>query len=85
VSDLPCKIACAIPRGDGGNATFNPDAFLEPKEQRKIGDFILYAIAAADEALADSGWKPTTVDDRNATGVMIGCGIGALRALPKTP
>jgi 3-oxoacyl-[acyl-carrier-protein] synthase II len=78
VSDLPCKIACFIPRGDGSDATFNPDAFLEPKEQRKIGEFITYAIAAADEALADSGWTPTTADDRNATGVMIGCGIGGI-------
>jgi 3-oxoacyl-[acyl-carrier-protein] synthase II len=81
VSDLPCKIACAIPRGDGSAGTFNPDAFLEPKEQRKIGDFILYAIAAADEALADSGWKPTTAEDRNATGVMIGCGIGGIESI----
>ncbi len=78
VDDLPCKIACAIPRGDGSDGTFNPDAFLEPKEQRKIADFIIYAIAAADEALADSGWKPVTTEDRNATGVMIGCGIGGI-------
>jgi len=78
VSDLPCKIACPIPRGDGTDGTYNPDKFLEPKEQRKVGEFIVYAIAAADEALADAGWAPVTDEDRNATGVMIGCGIGGI-------
>ncbi|HEU4987946.1 MAG TPA: beta-ketoacyl synthase N-terminal-like domain-containing protein, partial [Rhizobiaceae bacterium] len=57
--DLPCKIANIIPRGDG-EGEFNPDSFLEPKDQRKIGDFIIYGIAAADMALADSGWEPKT-------------------------
>jgi 3-oxoacyl-[acyl-carrier-protein] synthase II len=81
VSDLPCKIACSIPRGDGSEGTFNPDQFLEPKEQRKIGDFILYGIAAADEALKDAGWAPVSADDQNATGVMIGCGIGGIEGI----
>ena len=81
VEDLPCKIAHVIPRGDGGDGSFNPEAFLEPKELRKIGDFILYGIAAADEALADSGWKPETDDDRSATGVMIGSGIGGIEGI----
>ncbi|WP_274629412.1 beta-ketoacyl-ACP synthase II [Arvimicrobium flavum] len=81
VDDLPCKIANVIPRGDGANGTFNPEAVLEPKELRKIGDFILYGIAAADEALADSGWKPETEADRNATGVMIGSGIGGISGI----
>jgi len=81
VDDLPCKIAHVIPRGDGSDGTFNPEAFLEPKELRKIGDFILYGIAAADEALADSGWKPESEDDRNATGVMIGSGIGGIEGI----
>ncbi len=81
VDDLPCKIAHVIPRGDGTDGTFNPEAFLEPKELRKIGDFILYGIAAADEALADSGWKPESDDDRNATGVMIGSGIGGIEGI----
>ena len=71
VEDLPCKVAHTIPRGDGSNGTFSPEAVLEPKELRKIGDFILYGIAAADEALADSGWKPETeaasfIDDLGA-------------------
>jgi 3-oxoacyl-[acyl-carrier-protein] synthase II len=78
VEDLPCKVAHVIPRGDGSEGSFNPEAYLEPKELRKIGDFILYGIAAADEALKDSGWDPQTEEDRCATGVMIGSGIGGI-------
>lgn len=81
VDDLACKIAHVMPRGDGSNNTFNPDAVLEPKEQRKIGDFVIYGIAAADDALRDSGWKPETEEDRNATGVMIGSGIGGIEGI----
>ena len=81
VDDLPCKIAHVIPRGDGSDGTFNPEAVLEPKEQRKVDDFILYGIAAADEALDDSGWKPETEDDRSATGVLIGSGIGGIEGI----
>jgi 3-oxoacyl-[acyl-carrier-protein] synthase II len=76
VDDLPAKIAHVIPRG--GDHGFDPEAVLEPKELRKIGDFILYGIAAADEALRDSGWEPKTAGERNATGVMIGSGIGGI-------
>jgi len=78
VSDLPSQIACRIPRGDGSGGTFNPDSAMEPKEQRKVDDFIIYAVAAADEALADSGWAPRTEDERCATGVLIGSGIGGI-------
>ncbi|WP_353642016.1 beta-ketoacyl-ACP synthase II [Mesorhizobium sp. WSM2239] len=78
VEDLPCKVAHVIPRGDGTGGTFNPEAYLEPKELRKIGDFILYGIAAADEALKDAGWEPQAEEDRCATGVMIGSGIGGI-------
>ena len=81
VDDLACRIAHIIPRGDGTNGTFNPESFLEPKELRKIGDFILYGIAAADEAIADSGWKPETEAEKNATGVMIGSGIGGISGI----
>jgi 3-oxoacyl-[acyl-carrier-protein] synthase II len=81
VDDLPCKIAHVIPRGDGSDGTFNPEAFLEPKELRKIGDFILYGIAAADEALRDSGWEPKTPQEQFATGVMIGSGIGGIEGI----
>jgi 3-oxoacyl-[acyl-carrier-protein] synthase II len=78
VADLPSQIACRIPRGDGSDGTFNPDRSMEPKEQRKVDDFIVFAMAAADEAIADSGWKPETEDERCATGVMIGSGIGGI-------
>jgi 3-oxoacyl-[acyl-carrier-protein] synthase II len=81
VSDLPCQIAHVIPRGDGSNGTFNPEAVLEPKELRKIGEFILFGIAAADEALNDSGWRPTSYEDQCATGVMIGSGIGGIEGI----
>ncbi|MBI1620265.1 beta-ketoacyl-ACP synthase II [Aquamicrobium zhengzhouense] len=80
VDDLPAKIAHVIPR-DGGEHAFNPDAFMEPKEQRKVGDYIIYGIAAADLALADSGWKPQTPEEQHATGVMIGSGIGGIEGI----
>ncbi len=79
--DLACKIANVIPRGDGSAGTFNPDTVLDLKDQRKIADFILYAITAADEALADCGWKPQTEDERCRTGVMIGSGIGGIEGI----
>lgn len=78
VDDLPSKIANSVPRGDGTDGTFSPDLVLEPKEQRKIGDYILYGIAAADEALEDAGWHPESAEDQNATGVLIGSGIGGI-------
>jgi 3-oxoacyl-[acyl-carrier-protein] synthase II len=81
VDDLPARVAGIIPRGDGSDGTFNADAVLEPKEQRKVDDFITFAIGAADQALADSGWKPQTEDERCATGVMIGSGIGGLQGI----
>ena len=79
--DLACKIAHVVPRGDGSDHTFNPDQLLEAKEQRKIGDFILYGIAAAEEAILDSGWKPETHEDQCATGVLIGSGIGGITGI----
>src|SRR6267142_2579400 len=78
VSDLPCKIAGQIPRGHGSDGTFNPDQWMEPKEQRKVDDFILYAMCAARQALDDAGWKPTAYDDQIASGVLIGAGIGGV-------
>ncbi len=77
-SDLPCRIACQIPRGDGTDGSFNADQWMEPKEQRKVDDFILYALSAARQALDDSGWMPKTPDEQFATGVMIGSGIGGV-------
>ena len=77
-SDLPCKIACIVPRGDGSDGTFNPDQWMEPKEQRKVDPFIIYAMSAARQALDDANWKPSTLDEQFATGVMIGSGIGGV-------
>ncbi len=81
VSDLTCQIACVIPRGDGTNGTFNPDQWMEPKEQRKVDDFIVYAMAAAGEALQDANWHPSTEEERCATGTMIGSGIGGVEGI----
>jgi 3-oxoacyl-[acyl-carrier-protein] synthase II len=84
VSDLPCQIACVVPRGDGANATFNPDKWMEPKDQRKVDDFIIYGMAAARQALDDANWHPSTEAERIATGVMIGSGIGGLSGIADT-
>src|SRR5438477_3729900 len=84
VSDLPSKIAGQIPRGDGSDGTFNPDQWMEPKEQRKVDDFILYAMCAARQALDDAGWKPTAYDDQIASGVLIGAGIGGVEGIADT-
>ena len=84
VDDLPCRIAGQIPRGDGQNGTFDPDHWMEPKEQRKVDDFILYAVAAASEALDDANWHPEAYEDQITTGVLIGSGIGGLRGIEKT-
>jgi 3-oxoacyl-[acyl-carrier-protein] synthase II len=81
VDDLPCKIASMVPRGDGENGTYNPDRFLEAKEQRKIAEFIAYGIAAADMALDDAGWHPKTAEEQNYTGVTIGSGIGGIEGI----
>jgi 3-oxoacyl-[acyl-carrier-protein] synthase II len=84
VSDLPAKIGCTIPRGDGSDGTFNPDAWMEPKEQRKVDEFIVYAMCAATQALDDAGWKPVSYDDQIKTGVMIGSGIGGIEGIAET-
>jgi 3-oxoacyl-[acyl-carrier-protein] synthase II len=84
VSDLPCQIACQVPRGDGSNGTFNADEWMEPKEQRKVDDFIIYAIAAAGQAIKDSGWAPKTYEEQISTGVLIGSGIGGLGGIYET-
>jgi len=84
VSDLSCQIACQIPRGDGSGGTFNPDDWMEHKEQRKVDDFIIYAMGAATQALDDAGWKPTSYEDQTRTGVLIGSGIGGLQGIEKT-
>jgi 3-oxoacyl-[acyl-carrier-protein] synthase II len=84
VSDIACQIACVIPRGDGSDGTYNPDHWMEPKEQRKVDDFIIYAMCAARQALDDAGWKPETDDEQNASGVLIGSGIGGIEGIAET-
>jgi 3-oxoacyl-[acyl-carrier-protein] synthase II len=84
VSDISCRIAGVIPVGDGTGGTYNPDQWMEPKEQRKVDKFIVYAMCAARQALEDSGWKPTTPDEQFTTGVMIGAGIGGVEGIADT-
>ena len=84
VADLPCKIACQVPRGDGSDGTFNADEWMEPKDQRKVDDFIIFAMAAARQALDDANWHPSTEEQRCATGTMIGSGIGGLSGIAET-
>lgn len=81
VEDLPAKIACRIPVGDGSDGTFNADDWMEPKEQRKVDPFIIYAVAAAEMALNDADWHPATDEDQIATGVLIGSGIGGIEGI----
>jgi 3-oxoacyl-[acyl-carrier-protein] synthase II len=81
VSDLTCKIAGQIPRGDGSDGTFNPDQWMEPKEQRKVDDFILFGMAAAQQALDDADWHPTSYEDQITSGVLIGSGIGGIEGI----
>src|SRR3982750_2252069 len=76
--DLPTKSACQVPRGDGSDGTFNPDQWVDAKEQRRMDDFIIYGLAAAPQAVRDSGWEPKTEEKRCRTGVLIGSGIGGL-------
>ena len=84
VSDLQTKIACTVVRGDGSNDTFNPDKWMEPKDQRKVDDFIIFGMAAAGQALADANWHPETEEDKCATGTLIGSGIGGLNGIADT-
>jgi 3-oxoacyl-[acyl-carrier-protein] synthase II len=84
VSDLPCKIAGQIPRGEGANGTFNADQWMEPKEQRKVDDFILFAMAAATQALDDADWHPQEYEDQITSGVLIGSGIGGIEGIAET-
>ncbi|MEO1380954.1 MAG: beta-ketoacyl synthase N-terminal-like domain-containing protein, partial [Pseudomonadota bacterium] len=78
------KYACEVPLGDGTDGTFNPDDYMVPKERRKVGDFILYGIAAAEQAVRDAGWMPEDEESLLRTGVMIGSGIGGLSGIEET-
>ncbi|MCR9158197.1 MAG: beta-ketoacyl-ACP synthase II [Rhodobacteraceae bacterium] len=81
---LATTYACEVPYGDGTDGTFNPDAYLEKKEQRKVDEFILFGMAAAQQAVTDAGWMPEDEESRLRTGVMIGSGIGGLNSIAET-
>ena len=83
-SDLSCQIANFVPRGPTSEGKFHADDWMEPKEQRKVDDYIIYAVAAADQAIADSGFKADTVEKQESTGVLIGSGIGGLSGIADT-
>jgi 3-oxoacyl-[acyl-carrier-protein] synthase II len=84
VSDLSCKIAGQVPRGDGTNGTFNADQWMSPQDQRKVDPFIVYAMCAARQALEDAEWKPQSYEDQVQTGVLIGSGIGGVEGIAST-
>jgi 3-oxoacyl-[acyl-carrier-protein] synthase II len=84
VSDITSKIAGQIPRGDGSDGSFNPDDWMEPKEQRKVDHFIVFAMAAAAQALDDAGWHPREHADQISSGVLIGSGIGGVEGIAET-
>ncbi len=81
VSDLPCKIAGEVPRGDTASGRFNADDYVTPKDQKKMDTFIIMAMGAAQQAVEDSGWKPTDEEGQTRTGVLIGSGIGGLQGI----
>ncbi|HVB18433.1 MAG TPA: beta-ketoacyl-ACP synthase II [Stellaceae bacterium] len=78
VSDLPSRIAGQVPRGDRAAGLFNADEWIAPKDQRRMDEFIVFALGAADQAIDDAGWHPDSEEERERTGVMIGSGIGGL-------
>ena len=84
VDDVAAQIACQIKFGDGSDGTFNPNDWMEPKEQRKVDPFIIYGMAASDMALDDANWHPTKDKDSFRTGVLLGSGIGGLQGIEQT-
>jgi 3-oxoacyl-[acyl-carrier-protein] synthase II len=83
-SNVVTQYACEVPKGDGSDGTYNPDDWMEPKEQRKVDDFIIYGMAAATQAVRDAGWEAPSEAERLRTGVMIGSGIGGLSTIAET-
>src|SRR3954454_7398533 len=86
-----CQVACEVPRVDGRGGggpdvegSFDPDQVMSAKDRRRVDDFILYAIAAADDAVKDAGWTPEDLHERERTGVIIGSGIGGLNTIADT-
>src|SRR5882724_12887684 len=83
--DLPCRIACELPYGDGSDGTYNPDKWVDPKDQRRVDRFIAYGITAAQQAVTDSGYEPKSEEERERAGVLIGSGIGGLDGIEQAP
>lgn len=81
VSDLPSKIAGQVPRGDSADGSFNADDYMSPKDQRRVDDFIVFAMGAAVQAVEDAGWTPDDEEELERTGVIIGSGIGGLQTI----
>ncbi|MBV9653964.1 MAG: beta-ketoacyl-ACP synthase II [Acetobacteraceae bacterium] len=79
--DLPCKVAGQVPAGSKADGRLDLSEWIPVKDQKKMDRFIQLGLVAASEAIADSGWEPKSEDDRNATGVMIGSGIGGLKTI----
>lgn len=84
VDDLPARVACIVPRGPMSEGKFTPDDWMDPKDARRVDDFIIYAMCAAKQALDDANWHPSTYEEQTATGVMIGSGIGGLNGIAET-
>jgi 3-oxoacyl-[acyl-carrier-protein] synthase II len=83
VSDIPSRVAGQVPRGEG-EGQFRADDWVPPKEQKKMDDFIIFSMAAADQAIKDSGWVADTEEEKVRTGVIIGSGIGGLPRIEET-
>lgn len=83
-SKLVTQYACEVPLGDGSDGTFNADAYMEPKDQRKVDTFIMFGLAAAQQAVEDAGWQPEDLESLERTGVLIGSGIGGLNSIANT-
>jgi 3-oxoacyl-[acyl-carrier-protein] synthase II len=83
VDDLPARVACDVPRGDGTDGTFNPNDWVALKDQRRVDDFIVYGLTAAQQAITDSGYEPSSDEERDRAGVLIGSGIGGLDGIEK--
>lgn len=78
ITDIAAKVACQVPRGNESDAPFNPDEWMDPKEVRRVDEFIQYGVAAAEQALKDANWAPEDEEEKERTGVLIGSGIGGL-------
>ncbi len=83
-SEMACRIAGEVKKGDGTGGTFNPDEWMEPKEQRRNDEFIVFAVAAAEQAIRDAGLELRTEEEKERAGVLVGSGIGGLASIERT-